>query len=126
MKKQVYEIDGNGYLEKIHIAEFDEVNPKEQLPINYVVVDPPQGLYRPKWTGSAWVEDMSQAEIDALNQPTPEQEIINLKKQLAETDYKIIKCSEYQLTGLETPYDIVSLHAERQTIRDRINGLEAT
>ena len=30
MKKQVYEIDGNGYILEIYVAEFDEVgNPEE-------------------------------------------------------------------------------------------------
>ncbi|MPM04295.1 hypothetical protein SDC9_50571 [bioreactor metagenome] len=48
----------------------------------------------------------------------------SLKAQLAETDYKIIKCSEYQLAGMELPYDVAELHAERQAIRDQINELE--
>lgn len=47
-----------------------------------------------------------------------------LKKQLEITDYKIIKCSEYQLAGLELPYDIETLHQERQAIRDQINEME--
>lgn len=51
-------------------------------------------------------------------------EIATLKTQLTETDYKIVKCSEYQLAGLELPYDIQTLHNERQVIRDRINELE--
>lgn len=48
-----------------------------------------------------------------------------LKKRLAESDYKIIKCAEYQLNNMDMPYDIPSLHAERQSLRDRINTLEA-
>lgn len=51
-------------------------------------------------------------------------EIAELKSRLTETDYKIIKCVEYQLAGLEAPYDIAELHAERQALRDRINELE--
>jgi len=62
----------------------------------------------------------------ALEPIPPEQEILQLKTQLEETDYKIIKCSEYQLAGLELPYDIAILHQERQIIRDRINELEAS
>ena len=50
--------------------------------------------------------------------------IAMLKAELAETDYKIIKCYEYQLSGLELPYNIAELHAERQAIRDRINAIE--
>lgn len=52
------------------------------------------------------------------------QRIAELKLQLGGTDYKIIKCSECQLAGVEMPYDVVSLHAERQAIRDEINQLE--
>ena len=52
--------------------------------------------------------------------------IINqLKSELEATDYKIIKCSEYQLAGLEAPYNVAELHAERQALRDKINTLEA-
>lgn len=50
--------------------------------------------------------------------------IHKLKQQLAETDYKVIKCSEYQILGKEMPYDVAALHAERQAIRDEINQLE--
>lgn len=57
-------------------------------------------------------------EFDA--QPT----IQELQQKLADTDYKIIKCAEYQLTGLELPYDLAQLHAERQPLRDQINELE--
>jgi hypothetical protein len=52
-------------------------------------------------------------------------EIISLKVKISETDYKIIKCSEYQLVGSELPYDIAQLHTNRQMLRDRINELEA-
>lgn len=51
-------------------------------------------------------------------------EINTLKKQLDKTDYKIIKSSEYQLLGIEIPYNLEELHAERQAIRDEINELE--
>lgn len=52
------------------------------------------------------------------------QEIATLKAQIETTDYQIIKCSEYQLLGLEIPYDLTILHTERQGFRDRINELE--
>ena len=57
-------------------------------------------------------------------EPTVEEQITSLKTQLSSTDYKIIKCSEAQLLGEELPYDIASLHAERQALRDKINELE--
>lgn len=56
--------------------------------------------------------------------PTIEEQIAELKVKLAESDYKVIKCAEAQMAGEELPYDIVELHAERQTLRNEINALE--
>lgn len=55
-----------------------------------------------------------------------ETEIQELKDKLADSDYKITKCYEASLVGTELPYDVATLHAERQSLRDRINELEAT
>lgn len=52
-------------------------------------------------------------------------EIEELKSSIESSDYKIIKCYEASLTGEIMPYDITSLHQERQIIRNRINELEA-
>lgn len=52
--------------------------------------------------------------------------IQSLKEQLSDSDYQIIKCYEASLIGEELPYDMQSLHSERQGIRDRINELEYT
>lgn len=51
-------------------------------------------------------------------------EVENLKMQLAESDYKVIKIAECVACGLPMPYDAEQLHSERQAIRDRINELE--
>lgn len=76
-----------------------------------------------KWT---YIEQ--EKEDDTPYTPTPEEEkqacIFELKSRLKETDYKIIKCSECSLAGLDLPYDVAALHAERQAIRDEINELE--
>jgi len=55
---------------------------------------------------------------------TTQEQIAELKAQLSATDYKVIKCSECQLLGMDMPYDVAELHAERQAIRDQINQLE--
>lgn len=63
MLKQVYEIDENGYLKDILVKEFDKQgNCTEELPPDIITVDPPQGLYRPKWAGSEWIETMTETE----------------------------------------------------------------
>ena len=61
---------------------------------------------------------------DDGKEKTAAQQISELKAQLSSTDYKIIKCSECQLLGMEMPYNVVELHNERQIIRDKINKLE--
>lgn len=67
-------------------------------------------------------------EIIEMPEPTEEEikraRIAELKAQLDSTDYKIIKCSECSLAGVELPYDIAELHAQRQALRDEINELE--
>lgn len=51
-------------------------------------------------------------------------EVCSLKHRLAATDYKVIKAYEYQLAGLEMPYDITGLHREREAIREQIRLFE--
>lgn len=61
-------------------------------------------------------------------EPTEEEikqaRIAELKGLLNRTDYKIIKCSECSLAGIELPYNIAELHTQRQALRDEINELE--
>lgn len=52
-------------------------------------------------------------------------QISNLKAQISDTDYKVIKAYEYSLVGILTEYDMEELHQERQILRDQINELEA-
>jgi hypothetical protein len=74
MIKEVFKIDENGYIIEKHVVEFDkEGNPLEELGEDIITVTPPDGLYRAKWTGIEWIEDMSQEEIDELNKQ-PEKE----------------------------------------------------
>lgn len=51
-------------------------------------------------------------------------EVENLKMQLQESDYKVIKIAECVACSLPLPYDAEALHSERQALRDRINLLE--
>lgn len=69
------------------------------------------------WYIAGYAPEKPQEEIN-------KEEIYRLKDELAATDYKIIKCSEYNLAGQTLPYDIAELHAKRQALRDRINELE--
>ena len=62
---------------------------------------------------------------EELAQQQREARIWELKDQLAQGDYKIIKCAEAQLTNEPMPYDVETLVAERNAMRAEINELEA-
>lgn len=51
-------------------------------------------------------------------------EKLGLKGQISDSDYKVIKCAECKAAELPLPYDIDTLHAERQALRDKINKIE--
>lgn len=51
-------------------------------------------------------------------------EIAALKNELSDGDYRVIKCYEAALANQKAPYDIDTLHSERQSLRDKINELE--
>lgn len=74
-----------------------------------------------------WVEVQPyQPTEEELAQQQREQRIWALKDQLAQGDYKIIKCAEAQLTNEPMPYNVEGLVAERNAMRAEINELEAT
>ena len=65
-------------------------------------------------------------------QPTAEElryrrymDIERLKSELQESDYKVIKCAEAICLNEELPYNMTTLHKERQALRDKINELES-
>ena len=90
-------------------------------PIGMVLVDE-----LPKGTIADYLYQEGEYVYSPLPVPAPaaEEQIAELKSELSATDYKIIKCSEAQLVGETLPYDVASLHAERQALRDNINALE--
>lgn len=82
------------------------------------------GIALYKWTGSA-VEPRTEAEIDADRPDTAAQEresrISELKRQLADTDYAVIKIAE----GAAMAEEYADVIALRQAWRAEINELEA-
>ena len=64
--------------------------------------------------------------ISDIDEGVPKsEEIERMKSELQESDYKVIKCAEAMAVGAELPYDVASLHNERQALRDKINELES-
>lgn len=53
-----------------------------------------------------------------------EQELVSLEWALKATDYEVIKAYEYEKCGMKAPYDMDSVHKERQAKRDRINEIQ--
>lgn len=79
-----------------------------------------------KLENEKWVFDENKYQ-EILNSKAEEEKqakIKELQSELNESDYKIIKCNEYKLSGLELPYDIEELHTQRQALRDEINKLQ--
>ncbi len=87
-KRQVYKIDSDGYLIESSVKNFDEDgNCLEELTADIIVVDPPNGLYRPKWTGTEWISTMTEAEYIATLPEQPEKEPTIEEKNRADIEY---------------------------------------
>lgn len=82
-----------------------------------VVLNPSEELLEANGWHKVVPSEPTQAQLN-------EQRIWELKDQLAQGDYKIIKCAEAQLMGEPLPYDIEALVAERNAMRAEINELE--
>lgn len=90
-----------------------------------LVFTPRYKIDKNKCTMIATAQEVYQDYLNQKSQAAKIKEVAELKARLDETDYKVIKCYEYQLAGVELPYDIQALHTERQTLRGRINEIEA-
>lgn len=102
MFKQAYELDSSGYIKKIHIVEVSEEGmAKDPLLEVFILEDPPHGLYRARWVNEEWVEDMSQEEIDELQDvPQPPSDIDILGQELVDKDIRIMELeAENQMLG---------------------------
>ncbi|MCL1819418.1 MAG: hypothetical protein FWG36_02035 [Oscillospiraceae bacterium] len=96
-----------------HFELFGETNP------------PPftmDGIPLYKWDGKA-VQRRTDKEIEADRHSVPisKQQLVS---ELEKSDYMIIKAAEYGLAGLDTPYDMEALHADREAIRERIREVD--
>lgn len=69
-------------------------------------------------------QTQTEEEIAEMAARQKQDEIDRLKERLAESDYKVIKCMEAYLSNDDLPYDITSLHDERNELRRQINELE--
>lgn len=73
--------------------------------------------YNGSWYLNGYAPEKPDEEIKA-------EHILELKTNLEETDYKIIKCYEASMLNREMPYDLEALVSERDAWRQEINDLE--
>jgi hypothetical protein len=81
------------------------------------------------FNGTAWeYKEEEKKPEDEPYVPTEKEKtqwaIWKLKSKLAETDYKVLKCTEASLCGQELPYDLDAVVSERDGWRSQINELE--
>ena len=93
------------------------------------------GWYELSDDGSVYVEPVAPVQPEPTEEELAEMakqeqirqvtaQINDLKVQIAASDYKVIKTYEYSLLGEQADYDMETVHAERQNLRDQINALE--
>lgn len=115
-----HKIDENGLMIEPYILDsiptITDEDGNETPDPHYIATPCPDGFIWPRWDGAQWVEGGTA--------PEPVVTIDELKQQLFDTDYRIIKCYEYQMAGKDLPYDIAELHEVRQSMRDKISELE--
>lgn len=91
MNKVIYKVGKDGFIDWDNVKT---IKPTENVPEGYIDVPLPgnneSSLYRPRWTGTEWIEDMSQEEIDELkNRPKePSFEELQLEYNV-DLDYRI-------------------------------------
>jgi hypothetical protein len=94
-------------------------NAKFYQSIGMTEMDVEQG-YNGQW----YIAGHTPVEPEPTEREQMQERIVRLKQALTDSDYKVIKCAEAQMAGVELPYNIAELHAERQELRDMINELE--
>ena len=73
MKKQIYTVDSNGFINNVLLGLFDKdgnlISPKG----DFITTDLPQPLtfHNPKWNGREWIEGATKEEIGELTKPQP-------------------------------------------------------
>lgn len=62
--------------------------------------------------------------VEYFNEKLVSEKIFNLKQQLDESDYKILKSYEASILKLDLPYNVQDLHDQRNNLREAIRMLE--
>lgn len=117
--KQVSKIDTNGFL-----LETILIDDGTELSSDLIETTCPNGFYRPKWDGSAWVEGETADEVQKDTQ------ISNIKSQLAALDPLLPRCMEDLISSRSI--DVTTLPQimqdrlkQKQDLRSQFQSLSA-
>ena len=132
-----YSYDDKGYFKSEITAAIDPLESEKAgkdiyfLPADATYEKPLDAKdgFKIKFVDGAWQYE------EIIPEPEPEEykpsekellqtELFETEKELADSDYKIVKSYEYILVGKPLPYDMQALHEERQALRDKINALQ--
>lgn len=105
--KKVIRVDINGFFVDDLILDDNGITP-----INCIDTICPDGLYKPKWTGSVWIEGLTQVEIDT----TKKQDTINnIKAELDSLDLVLPR-------SVEDTWTVLALDTTKlpQIVQDRL------
>ena len=89
-------------------------NPNENGNDRFIKPTPPEGWVYDEATGTFY-NPSSLVEI----------ELAELKSQLNQNNVKAVECFEATQAGVDAPYDMAQLYAERQSLKEKIAELEA-
>jgi hypothetical protein len=112
LKKQVPKIDSQGYYVAPDFAE--KIDGVYKMPDDCVEIPFPDGMFKPKWDGTQWVEGLTQTEVDQRRtEIQQQQEDGEAKAYLNETDWYVAR---YVETSKAVPDDVKTKREEMRNV----------
>lgn len=130
---QVIRIDPDGFFLEPVLFDSEQVRQHDigliSLGDDIVTSPVPEGLFKPKWKGSLWVEGLTQQEIDAIkNKPIPPTELEIIGQQMVEKELQIMQLqNDNNVLGqqlAQKDLEIIQLQGDNHILGQSIVGLE--
>lgn len=95
MNKQIYEVNGQGFIIGSYVGRFENDTLIEPTDKEYITTDLPQPLlyYKPRWNDTEWVEGATEEEIDEMVEvdiPAELSELDELTNYILEVDFRLL------------------------------------
>lgn len=104
-----FEFDDNGHIIESHFIDA-ETNQNDRM----ITTEIPRGIFKPKWTGSKWIEGATSEEIEELTKPQPhvptDSEILG--QQMTERELEAIVQGQ-QITDMDLRLFMVEMGANQ-------------